>query len=57
MSVVPSPHKQAVLTTVLIDVKQAVVHGNCVGAIYHILCGRADRQVKYGTRTDGRVAT
>lgn len=37
----------------LIDVKQAVVHGNCVGAIYHILCGRADRQVKSGTQLEG----
>ncbi|PRW56398.1 hypothetical protein C2E21_4534 [Chlorella sorokiniana] len=35
---------QAVLTTVLIDVKQSIVHGNCVAAIYHVLCGRADRQ-------------
>ena len=36
---------QTVLTAVLIDVKQSVVHGNCVAAIYHVLCGHADRQV------------
>ncbi|KAI7843365.1 hypothetical protein COHA_003061 [Chlorella ohadii] len=35
---------QSELTTVLIDIKQSVVHGCFVGVIYHVLCGRADRQ-------------
>ncbi len=40
------PPLQSELTTVLIDIKQSVVHGCFVGVIYHVLCGRADRQVR-----------
>lgn len=40
------PPLQSELTTVLIDIKQSIVHGCFVGVIYHVLCGRADRQVR-----------
>ena len=45
---------QAALTTLIIDVKEAVVHNNCVGVLYHILCGRTNRQVGEVRRSSRR---